>query len=242
MKRIIILTSLAITLLGAVDFTCGKSTKLGLPVYHGRITPDKFICHTGYLSAYSYKLKQPLYTIYYITRSDAIKRLPRYKYEDFRIDQDIPKKYSQSPDCYYKSGFDRGHLTPYWTQDYSKRTASESFYMTNVVPQTPHFNRVTWRRVEIKVYNLLNKYHSLIIITGQIPNPNYKDSLNQCCNLSYSLLYYKVVFDSQGKFVTAIISQVKNKLIDNGYVTYNVDLIKASKILNMDFSSMLISK
>lgn len=49
---------------------------------------------------------------------------------------------------YKGSGYDRGHLAPAGDMKWSQKVMSESFFMSNMSPQTPGFNRGIWRSLE----------------------------------------------------------------------------------------------
>ena len=52
-----------------------------------------------------------------------------------------------APKQYAKSGYDKGHLAASSnTSDYE--TVSQSYLMSNIVPQNPQLNRGTWKHME----------------------------------------------------------------------------------------------
>ena len=69
---------------------------------------------------------------------------------DFRIDP-VVKTVSATPADYRNSGYDRGHLCPAGDMAFSEIAMSESFYMSNISPQVPSFNRGIWKTLEQKV-------------------------------------------------------------------------------------------
>jgi endonuclease G len=67
---------------------------------------------------------------------------------NFRTDPAIPKS-GQSTDAAYKgSGFDRGHMASNDSFNYSTKSATNTFYYTNIVPQLPKVNRSLWLEAE----------------------------------------------------------------------------------------------
>lgn len=87
-----------------------------------------------------------------------------------------PNLGSASPthDLYTNSGYDRGHMCPANDCLWSGNALLESFYMSNVCPQTPELNEKIggpWRIVEEKCHNpWAEHYKMLYIVTGPIPN------------------------------------------------------------------------
>ncbi|MBO6102226.1 MAG: DNA/RNA non-specific endonuclease, partial [Opitutales bacterium] len=72
---------------------------------------------------------------------------------------------------YSKSGYDRGHMAPNYAvgRCYGPEAQSETFYMTNIIPQTPKLNRQTWRELEMRIANdIARKYETARVFVGPI--------------------------------------------------------------------------
>ena len=86
---------------------------------------------------------------------------------DFRPDADLPNGcYAVRPNDYRGSGYDRGHLTPSGDRTRSKSDNSETFLMTNMIPQSPANNREVWRELEEYSRDLVSQGKELYIIAG----------------------------------------------------------------------------
>ena len=92
-----------------------------------------------------------------------------------------PNLGSASPthDTYTNSGYDRGHMCPANDCLWSGKALEESFYMSNICPQTAELNRAKgrkglgspWRIVEEKCDGpWADHYKMLYIVAGPIPN------------------------------------------------------------------------
>ena len=69
--------------------------------------------------------------------------------DDFRPDSDIPQDcYAVRPNDYRGSGYDRGHMTPSGDRTRRVKDNSDTFVMTNMIPQSPANNREIWRELE----------------------------------------------------------------------------------------------
>ncbi|WP_426059804.1 DNA/RNA non-specific endonuclease [Hymenobacter sp. B1770] len=69
--------------------------------------------------------------------------------DDFRADPQLPAGWYQVTDrSYANSGFDRGHLCPSADRTSSIENNSATFFMTNMMPQAPQNNQVTWGNLE----------------------------------------------------------------------------------------------
>ena len=89
---------------------------------------------------------------------------PASRKDDFRWDARVENSaYAQS---YRGSGFDRGHLKPAGDSKSSSQEMSQSFKMTNIIPQTPSLNRGIWRSLEENVRSWAFDFGSVHITTG----------------------------------------------------------------------------
>ena len=93
--------------------------------------------------------------------------------DDFRTDRRVARN-SPSASSYRGSGYDRGHLKPAADSKSSYREMSNSFLMTNMVPQTPSLNRGVWKSIEEQVRGWARHYGRVYVTTGPSPESLYK--------------------------------------------------------------------
>ena len=87
---------------------------------------------------------------------------------DFRADLDLPAGFFQvSATDYSGSGFDRGHITPSADRTASVTDNSNTFYMTNMMPQAPSNNRGVWASFENHLRTLLPNQDLYIYAGGR---------------------------------------------------------------------------
>lgn len=106
--------------------------------------------------------------VYYELKSRGNRAVGREN--DFRVDPQL-NLFSATPDDYKRSGYDRGHLCPAADMAFDKKAMSETFYMSNMSPQVPAFNRGIWKRLE----DLLRKRgrkELLYVVTGPVFKEN----------------------------------------------------------------------
>ena len=109
--------------------------------------------------------------------------------DNFRPDPKVRTSSAQLYD-YKGSGYDRGHLAPAADMKYTS-SMSESFFMSNMSPQSASFNRGIWRKLRNSLE--IDKYGELVIITGLFKGENYG-------SIGYNKVtipkwYYKVAID-----------------------------------------------
>lgn len=85
--------------------------------------------------------------------------------DDFRPDGSLPQGFYQvTPTDYRGSGYDRGHIVPSGDRTNTPRDNSATFFMTNIIPQTPENNRGPWRELEEHGRDLVYQYNEQLHI------------------------------------------------------------------------------
>lgn len=87
--------------------------------------------------------------------------------DDFRADSSLPAGWYQvSATDYQYSGFDRGHMCPSADRTLSVDDNSNTFFMTNMIPQAPNNNRIGWASLESYCRSMLSGGYEIYIISG----------------------------------------------------------------------------
>ena len=102
------------------------------------ISGEQIINHFGYSLSYNEDHEQANWVFFELTDYE-VSGIEKRK-NQFRSDPKVKTK-SASLSDYRGSGYDRGHLAPAADMKWSVTTMSESFYMSNMSPQRPSFNR-----------------------------------------------------------------------------------------------------
>ena len=152
---------------------------------------DNLISHNYYSLSYSEEHKQAEW-VYYKLNSSQLNPTVKRK-NNFRKDPKIIKN-SAALNDYKGSGYDRGHLAPAADMKYNSNSMSESFYLSNVSPQTASFNRGIWKKIEKQIRDWSNIYGELIVITGPILQCEGIGEIGTN-NITIPKWYYKVVID-----------------------------------------------
>jgi len=152
---------------------------------------DDLISHNYYSLSYSEEHKQAEW-VYYKLNSSQLNPTVKRK-NNFRKDPKIIKN-SAALNDYKGSGYDRGHLAPAADMKYNSNSMSESFYLSNVSPQTASFNRGIWKKIEKQIRDWSNIYGELIVITGPILQCEGIGEIGTN-NITIPKWYYKVVID-----------------------------------------------
>ena len=212
-----------------LDLSINKDT-LVLLSYPLLKNTNEFVKHNAYSLAYSEKHEQAFWVQYTLFKSNL--ELPQVRRtNNFQEDPKISSGSATLQD-YKKSGYDRGHLAPCADFTFSEETMNESFFMSNMSPQNPSFNRGKWKTLEEKTRKLALEHDSILVITGPVLHGT--DSIfsigegvtipNYFYKLIISLTTYKsVVYLMPNKKLT--------KEIDNYIIS--IDILE--RIANIDF-------
>lgn len=122
--------------------------------------------HSGYTTSYNHKYHIPNWVAYELHPSEL-------NGINERSDKFLPDPFIKPATCnssdYTKSGYDRGHLAPAGDMTWSETAMKESFYMSNICPQSPPLNRGIWKDLESSIRNFVkNHRHPLFIVTGPV--------------------------------------------------------------------------
>lgn len=154
---------------------------------------DTLIEREGYALGYIEKHEQPAWVQYVLT-ADEVSRAMVNRSDDFRADPYVPTG-SATPQDYTRSGYDRGHLAPAADMAYSARTMSESFYMSNMSPQAPQFNRGIWSKLEKLVRHFATREKRIVVVTGPILSAEKAITIG-ANKVSVPQYYYKAIYDT----------------------------------------------
>ena len=112
---------------------------------HGK---GEIVRHTYFVLSYNSIHKQANWVYYFPQLTNKTNKTKRTN--NFKEDTSVWAG-SAKPSDYTKSGYDRGHLCPAGDMTLSVEAMSETFFMSNMSPQVPGFNRGIWKSVEDQV-------------------------------------------------------------------------------------------
>lgn len=152
---------------------------------------NDIVSHTYYTLSYSEDHEQAEW-VYYVLNSNQLNSSSERK-NNFRPDNKVKTSSAQLYD-YKGSGYDRGHLAPATDMKYNTISMSESFFMSNMSPQSPSFNRGIWKKIEKQFRDWSYKYGELVIITGPVLKGENYGSIGYN-KVTIPKWYYKVAID-----------------------------------------------
>jgi endonuclease G, mitochondrial len=191
---------------------------------------DRVIMHTGYAFVFSPVYMQSRWVAWELTREETISLYPRS--DDFRPDPAVSSGTATDAD-YEGSGYDRGHLAPAADMGWSARAMDESFYYSNMSPQTPSFNRGIWKKLEEQVRSWAITYGSVYVVTGPVLKPGLSSIGPH--GVAVPELYYKVILRTLEPDETGIAFVMRNSASKLPLTTFAVTIDSVEKLTGIDF-------
>lgn len=121
----------------------------------------------GYTVAYDTRGKIPYWTHEHLT-AESLQKLAKREDASFQEDPDVYRPHRSCLADYKKSGFDRGHIVPAGDEGFSKEALQETFYLSNICPQHPKFNRGIWKALEEHVRTLVKTVGPVEVVSGPL--------------------------------------------------------------------------
>lgn len=212
---------------------------------------DFIDCRLGYAIGYNYSMKSLDWVAYELKRQvgEGVGRT-----EDFREDLEIPVQYRTTLEDYEEPIYARGHMANSESLDETEDMMSETFFMSNMVPQLPRHNGAIWKGLENRERKVANHRSRVFVFTG----PLYEGETTYIGNkVPVPSHLWKVIYDPANNSAIAYIidhkplktSQLKHYIvsIDEVESRAEVDLLtvldaKAQEMLESRVESRVWTK
>jgi len=179
---------------------------------------NQIIKHRGYTLSYNETCEQANWVKYRVTGADLDNAIAS-RLNNFKNDNQVETGSASIAD-YEGSGYDRGHLAPAATFVNNQVEMNESFYMSNISPQLPSFNRGVWKRIENYERKLAYEHDTIYVITGGILNTNLsRIGENEVC---VPVLYFKIIYNNTFSVCFLIKNQKSNDDINTFEYPINI--------------------
>jgi endonuclease G len=177
--------ALTTTLLGALSTGCSdfdragrdlsRHTTLGIPSPTSTSDPNRFLSvKSGYVLSYNSRRKVPNWVSWELNAS-YLGSVARQ--DDYRPDDTLPADLPQASLADYSgSGFDRGHMCPAGDRTLTTAANSQTFLLSNMVPQAASSNRGPWNLLEAECRSLADAGKELFIVAGGVFTSSSGDS------------------------------------------------------------------
>ena len=192
----------------------------------------EIIKHTYYTLSYSEEHEQAEWVYYEL--NPAMVGGTATRSDKFREDPSVTTGSAALAD-YKSSGYDRGHLCPAASMSISQTAMDESFYLSNMSPQVPSFNRGGWKKLEEQVREWAKSEKQLFVISGPVLKAGLPTiGANE---VSIPEQYYKVIYAPLANRMIAFL--MPNATISRPIPSYAVPVDSIEALTGIDFFSAL---
>ena len=185
----------------------------GAPVHQcsSACTSPVRVQRTQYWLDYSPDQRQALWVCETISKGELEGAAKRKN--SFPLDPFIARTYQTSSAAYTNSGYDRGHLAAAGNQKYSQLFQNETFYISNISPQHPKFNRGIWKVLEDWTRGVVTKHGSAFVISG----PLFLGPTESVRNIVVPSHFFKILVAKKGTEYRSIAFVLENRSYDKPY-------------------------
>jgi endonuclease G len=168
MKKILLTLFLfpLLALANPINENCPQFVLRGAPESSLPQNMTQYICKTNYAVHYRYDTRTAEYVVEHVRLENITG--PAKRRDDFRPDPDVHPNFRSTLQDYARSGYDRGHLAAGANNNGNAQIMSESFFLSNMVPQNPNHNRGIWRILEERIRDLVLEGKDIYLITGTV--------------------------------------------------------------------------
>ncbi len=195
---------------------------------------DVVIKHTGFTLSYNEQHEQANWVAYQLTAEETDGTEPRYN--RFMPDPKVPTGSAVDAD-YRGSGYDRGHLAPAADMKWSEDAMRESFYFSNMSPQTPGLNRGIWKSLEEQVRRWAAEHGVVYVVTGGVLESGLPTIGKN--EVSVPRYYYKVLLDYRAPGLRGIGFIMPNEGADEPLESFAVSIDSVERLTGLDFFHLL---
>ena len=206
----------------------GKIKDLEIPAdsFDGEI-----IRHIGYTLSYNEEYELANWVAYELTKEEVLGTEERG--DDFREDKAVSTGSAKLKD-YKSSGYDRGHLAPAADFKWSAEAMSDTFFLSNMAPQDPSFNRGVWGDLEAAVRTMAYDNGSIYVVTGPVLTDGPYKTIGDS-KVAVPNYFYKVILDYTDPELKAIGFILPNEGSSASLSSFAVSVDEVEEMTGIDF-------
>jgi len=191
---------------------------------------DLVVKHQAYTLSFCEKYKQAYWVAYHLTADETHKLFARS--DKFTEDPLLQVPAAENSD-YKGSGYDKGHLAPAADMGWREDVMRESFYLSNMSPQAPAFNRGGWKHLEELVRYWAQECGSVYVVTG----PVFQENMPAigAGQVAVPGLFYKVILRYDGHHTQGIGFLMPNQSCNLTLQQYAVPIDSVEKVARINF-------
>ncbi len=196
-------------------------------------TSGEVVRHRYYTLSYLEKYEQAEWVFYRLTASQL--RNKHHYTRPFFVRDPLVRTKSAAYYSYKNSGYDKGHLCPAGDRSFSRDAFNETFYTSNISPQSHDFNSGIWNRLEQRIRRWALRYGELYVVTGGVLEPDLKSIGKE--KVAVPEYFYKIVFNPRRS--TALAFLIPNDPTDRSLRNFLTNVDSIEKVTGIDFFAQL---
>lgn len=196
--------------------------------------PQQMVQYEGMDVNFNSSLHVPNYVVWELTADETNGENPRYN--KFMTDPDV----DGCPDTwdYNYSGYDRGHMAPAGDMKWSHEAMRQTFYLTNICPQSKALNTGAWNRLESNCRKWAQRDSSLIIVCGPVIGDKIDEYIGDS-RVAVPKRFFKVILAPFACPIRGIGFIMPNDRVEGGMQAVAVSIDSVEAVTGYDFFSAL---
>ncbi len=222
------------------DYNVPSASETGERFYLPEGSDGEVVHHKYYSLSYSEKHEQAEWVAYELTKkSIQAKNVKRAK--KFNADYDVSTRSAFHRD-YSNSGYTRGHMAPAGDMAFNEVAMKESFFMSNMSPQSRVLNNGIWKELEEQVRDWAYDHKRVYIVTGPMLNRKRITTIGKQNKITVPSAFYKVILDIDKPKRKGIAFVIPHERSERRLQEYAVSIDELEAELGFDFYADLISE
>ncbi len=192
--------------------------------------------HKYYSLSYNDRHEIPEWVAYELTAADLkVKNVKRHR--RFNVDTAVKGK-SASHGDYINSGYTRGHMAPAGDMAFNKEAMKETFFMSNMAPQSKEFNAGIWNKLEQQGRDWAYDNKRLFVVTGPVIN-DIKTWIGKN-EVGVPKSFYKIYLDLEGSEQKGIAFLMPHADSKRSLKDFAVTIDEVEEVTGIDFFGELM--
>lgn len=201
-------------------------------------TTGQVVRHQYYALSYHEKYELAEWVAFELT-ADRLNSEWVRRTNNFRPDPKVETG-SATPDDYRRTNYDRGHLAAAADMAFSSQAMSESFYMSNMAPQEPGFNKGIWRELEELNRDWAKRFKHLYVVTGPVLSEGIKFWVGEN-QVAVPQAFYRVILDIREPEKKGIAYVIPNQVTEDRLEIFATSIDAVEDLTGIDFFPELLS-
>ena len=197
---------------------------------------DEIVRHDGYTLRFRDQYKVADWVAYPLLPEEINGQAMR-EGSTFKPDPSVPTG-SSLPVDYTSSGYDRGHLAPAGDFHFSKSMMEQTFFMSNMTPQLPAFNRGIWKELEELVRGWGIRDGGLYVVTGPVLKSGLP-TIGKVNQVAVPEQFYKVILYCNAPNIRMIGFLIKNEASHEPLTSFVVPVYEIEQATGIDFFPLI---